>query len=102
MKLHSDWMGVEPTEIYLTGGASQNDGIAQIVADVFGVPVARLAVAGSAGLGAALQAAVAAGDDLRELEEKFCAPEQGSTRQPAGVDYSKSEAALKALIASYA
>lgn len=101
MKLHSQWLGVDPTEISLTGGASQNDGIAQIVADVFGVPVARLAVAGSAGLGAAMRAAVALGEDLAELEQKFCAPEPGSTRRPQGVDYSSKERALKELIDSY-
>jgi xylulokinase len=83
MKIHSRWLGVAPETIYLTGGASQNDGIAQTVANVFGVPVSRLSVAGSAGLGAAMRAAHAAcGVSLESLEEAFCRPEAGSTVTP--------------------
>ncbi len=78
MRVHSRWLGVEPETILLTGGASQNDGIAQIAADVFGKPVERLSVTGSAGVGAAMQAAVAAcGVPLGELEQKFCATTPG-------------------------
>lgn len=85
MKAHSHWLGVEPETIYLTGGASQNDGIAQTVANVFGVPVSRLKVAGSAALGAAMRAAEAAcGASLSDLESAFCQPEPGSTLQPEG------------------
>lgn len=83
MKVHSRWLGVDPETIYLTGGASQNDGIAQTVANVFGVPVSRLSVAGSAALGAAMRAAHAAcGVDLEALENAFCQPESGSTLTP--------------------
>jgi len=87
MKVHSGWLGVEPETIYLTGGASENDGIAQTVANVFGVPVSRLGVSGSAALGAAMRAAHAAcGVDLAELEAAYCQPEEGPTLQPdAGV-----------------
>lgn len=102
MKLHSEWLGVTPEQIYLTGGASQNDGIAQLVADVFQAPVARLAVTGSAGLGAAMRAAAATGVCVRELEERFCAPEPGSTREPRPADHSQSLARLGELISSYA
>ncbi|MBK1833100.1 xylulokinase [Roseibacillus ishigakijimensis] len=77
MKRHSDWLGVETEEVLLTGGASENNGIAQIVADIFGKKVRRLSVAGSAALGAALRAAVARGDDLSTLEEAFSAPAEG-------------------------
>ena len=77
MKRHSDWLGVETEEVLLTGGASENDGIAQIVADIFGKKVGRLSVAGSAALGAAMRAAVALGHDVRVLEESFSAPSQG-------------------------
>lgn len=83
MRQHSRWLGVEPETILLTGGASQNDGIAQVVADVFGAPVSRLAVTGSAGLGAAMQAAVAGcGVPLTVLEDAFCKPVAGSTVTP--------------------
>ena len=83
MKVHSRWLGVAPETIYLTGGASQNDGIAQTVANVFGVPVSRLRVAGSAALGAGMRAAQAAcGVSLESLEKAFCQPEEGSTVVP--------------------
>ena len=95
MKVHSRWLGGEPDTILLTGGASENDGIAQIVADVFNTPVARLLVSGSAGLGAAMRAAVATtGDSLEELEAQFCSPVRGSTVTPnagAGATYGKFE-----------
>ena len=77
MKRHSDWLGVETEEVLLTGGASENDGIARIVADVFGKKVRRLSVAGSAGLGAALRAAVVMGGSLDQLEVFFSAPAEG-------------------------
>lgn len=77
MKRHSDWLGVETEEVLLTGGASENDGIAQIAADVFGKKVRRLSVAGSAALGAAMRAAVAMGADIDKLEAAFSAPAEG-------------------------
>ncbi len=82
MKLHSEWMGVRTDRIRLTGGASKNDGIAQVVADVFQAPVERLDVANSAALGAALIAAAAGGRDLVELQRKFCQPAPGSILSP--------------------
>jgi xylulokinase len=57
MRLHSQWMKVEPRQIYATGGASTNTAILQIMADVFDCPVFRIEVAKSAALGAALRAA---------------------------------------------
>lgn len=82
MKLHSAWMGVEIKSIRLTGGASKNEGIAQLVADVFQAPVERLDVANSAALGAALIAATAGGNDLQALQEKFCKPAGNSLLKP--------------------
>lgn len=82
MKLHSVWMGVTTDSIRLTGGASKNDGIAQLVADVFQAPVERLDVANSAALGAALIAAAAAGYDLESLQETFCKPAADSLLKP--------------------
>lgn len=88
MKLRTDWMRLRPEVIYLTGGASKNDAIAQVVADVFQVKVQRLAVSGSVALGAALRAASKSlGLDLHTLESQFCRPEAGSTIEPkAGAD----------------
>ena len=82
MRLHSQWMGVTTDRILLTGGASKNDGIAQIVADVFQAPVERLEVANSAALGAALIAATAAGNDLVNLQTVFCKPSANSRIEP--------------------
>lgn len=88
MKLRTDWMQLQPEVIYLTGGASKNDAIAQVVADVFQARVQRLAVSGSVALGAALRAAShSLGLGLHELESQFCRPEAGSTIEPsAAVD----------------
>lgn len=82
MRLHSQWMGVKAERIRLTGGASKNDGIAQLVADIFQAPVERLDVSNSAALGAALIAAAAGGHDLAALQEVFCQAAPGATLQP--------------------
>jgi xylulokinase len=57
LKLHSQWMGVEPAEIFATGGAASNPQLLQIIADVMQCPVKRIEVSKSAALGAALAAA---------------------------------------------
>ncbi len=82
MRLHSEWMGVETKRILLTGGASKNDGIARLVADVFQASVERLDVSNSAALGAALIAASAHGWDLATLQKTFCKTEPGSAIPP--------------------
>ncbi|MBB5351799.1 xylulokinase [Haloferula luteola] len=82
MRLHSQWLGESPSLIRLTGGASQNDGIAQLIANIFQAPVERFAVANGAALGAALRAASACGEDLAELTATFCQPATGSQLQP--------------------
>ncbi|GAA5125243.1 carbohydrate kinase [Luteolibacter yonseiensis] len=82
MRLHSGWMGVKTERIRLTGGASKNDGIARLVADIFQAPVERLDVSNSAALGAALVAAAADGHDLEALQDVFCKASAGSTLQP--------------------
>jgi len=81
MRLHSQWMEVTPKRIRLTGGASKNDGVPQLVADVFQAPVERLEVSNSAALGAALIAAVAAGHELSALHQIFCQAAPDSTLQ---------------------
>ncbi|HSP43312.1 MAG TPA: FGGY-family carbohydrate kinase [Luteolibacter sp.] len=82
MRRHSEWMEVKPERIRLTGGASKNDGIAQLVADVFQAPVERLEVGNSAALGAALIAAAAAGKPMDSLQATFCRTEAGSGLTP--------------------
>ena len=77
MRLHSAWMNVPAERIRLTGGASKNDGIAQLVANVFQAPVERLEVSNSAALGAALISGTAAGHDLAQLQQHFCAASPG-------------------------
>ncbi len=83
MKRSTEWMQLEPEVIYLTGGASKNDAIAQVVADVLQVNVQRLAVSGSVALGAALRAATQQGClSLEEMESIFCQPEADSIVRP--------------------
>lgn len=83
MKLRTDWMQLKPEVIYLTGGASQNNAIAQVIADIFQAKVQRLAVSGSVGLGAAMRAASnSLGQSIGDLENTFCQPEEGSTIEP--------------------
>ena len=82
MRTHSDWLGVSPSRIFITGGASENDGIAQVIANIFGVPVDRLDVPGSAAIGAGMRAALGLGEDLDKLESKFSQPKKGRTLEP--------------------
>jgi len=71
MKRASAWMQLDPAVIYLTGGASQNDAIARIAADIFGCPVQRLKTSGSVALGAAFRTGLATGEYERSLMEAF-------------------------------
>ncbi|BCX46640.1 D-xylulose kinase [Haloferula helveola] len=82
MRLHSQWLGEQPTLIRLTGGASQNDGIARLIANIFQAPVERFAVANGAALGAALRAGHACGRSLAELTATFCQPAADSRIEP--------------------
>lgn len=56
MARHSRWMGVTPTAIRATGGASVNRDLLQVMADVWGVLVATGPSSNAASLGAALRA----------------------------------------------
>jgi len=95
MKLRTDWMQLQPEMIYLTGGASKNDAIAQVIADIFQAKVQRLAVSGSVGLGAAMRAGSnSLGKDLAKLESTFCKPEAGSMITPRFASSVYTEAAL--------
>lgn len=62
MRICTDWMELQPKEVYLTGGASRNPAICQIVADVFGATVRRLHLTGSVAMGAALRAGMGSGE----------------------------------------
>ena len=52
-------LGIQPTEIRLTGGGSRSEIWRQIAADIFGVPTVCLASSEGAALGAAMQAGYA-------------------------------------------
>jgi len=56
-------LGVNPSEIRLTGGGSQSSFWRQLCADVFGVPTVCLSSSEGAALGAAIQSAWSAGKD---------------------------------------
>lgn len=61
MRLHSVWQNEAFRRIRVTGGASKSAALRRIIADVFQSEVETIAVSNSAGLGAALRAANAAG-----------------------------------------
>ena len=70
-------LGMNPTEIRLTGGGSQSKVWRQIAADVFNAEVVTLATAEGAALGAAVQAAFALqkrdgkASDIEELTRRL-------------------------------
>jgi xylulokinase len=55
MKIHSEWIEEEPHQIYATGGASENDAILQIAADIFNLDITKFDITNSAALGAAIR-----------------------------------------------
>jgi len=72
MQRHSDWIGERPRSVRVTGGASKNRGILQVLADVFDARIETLSVSNSAALGAALRAAHAgSGLSWAELYARF-------------------------------
>ena len=103
MRIHSQWMGVSPTAIYATGGASVNPEILQIMADVQGCPVHRFEVTNSAALGAALRAAhgyfLQTGEDVswEAVTTKLAEPVPGSVIEPN----TGTQAAYDALVEKY-
>lgn len=56
MRVHAEFIGLKMDRIYATGGASQNNDITQVIADVFGCDVYTMASPGGAPLGAAYRA----------------------------------------------
>ena len=88
MRLHSQWMLVAPEKILVTGGASKDLALLQVLADVMNCRVQRIEVSKSAALGAALQAAhgwLTAADKNPKWEKlvaAFTKPVAGSEIQP--------------------
>ena len=88
MRLHSQWMQVAPETILATGGASNDQTLLQILANVMQCTVQRIEVSKSAALGAALQAAhgflVLTGKNPKwdKLTAGFTKPIPGSEIQP--------------------
>jgi xylulokinase len=84
MQRHSDWIGEQPKVIRVTGGASKNRGIRQILADVFGAEIRALPVGNSSALGAALRAAEAvSGASFASLYQTFAATDDARNVSPA-------------------
>lgn len=81
-------LGIQPTEIRLTGGGSKSAIWRQIAADIFGVPTICLASSEGAALGAALQATYASQIALgqpttfRELCERFVKLDESTRAKP--------------------
>jgi len=76
MQRHSDWIGEHPKSVRVTGGASKNRGILQVLADVFDARIETLSVSNSAALGGALRAAhVGSGLPWAELYARFAVPD---------------------------
>lgn len=83
MQRHSDWIGEQPKVIRVTGGASRNRGIRQVLADVFGAEIRALSVGNSSALGAALRAAEAVGHvPFSSLYQAFAATDDSSGVSP--------------------
>lgn len=57
MYLHSEWTGLRPRSLLATAGGSENLGLLEVIAQVFGAEVRTLQVKESAALGAAVRAA---------------------------------------------
>lgn len=85
-------LGIEPTEIRLTGGGSKSAVWRQICADIFGVSTVCLTSAEGAALGAALQAAYASAATegtptrFRDLADKYVTLDE-STRCKTNEDH---------------
>ena len=97
--VHSRWMGVTISCLHVTGGASANEEILKVFANVHNCPVHRFETTNAAALGAALTAFKGHRPDMSwpSIVEPFCQPVQGSTVQPE----TSTRAKYDALIASY-
>jgi sugar (pentulose or hexulose) kinase len=88
MKFHvdamSDELGVELTELVVSGGGSNSALFMQIFADVFGIPASRSIDAGGASLGAAICAAAAVGvhPDIESAAARMSKPRETFEPRP--------------------
>ncbi|MCF7855224.1 MAG: carbohydrate kinase [Candidatus Pacebacteria bacterium] len=83
LKIHSSWMASTPDTIRVTGGASVSTEVCRVLADVFNAELERLETGNSAGLGAAMRAAEAAGAaSWKDLTDRFCQPVKGMNVTP--------------------
>jgi xylulokinase len=83
LQRYSDWIGHLPQQLLVTGGASRNQAILQIIADVFQTPVRVLSVANASALGGALRAAQALGGFAwRDLFGEFVKPDPNVNIEP--------------------
>ena len=101
MKIHTEWMQMIPEIIYVTGGASKNTAIIQILADIFQAEVQRLEVSGSVALGGAIRAAQhSLNFSLEELENHFCRNSSAVIApNPSNIDvYSKACTAIQSML----
>ena len=102
MLLHSEWMGEKIDRVILTGGASQNNEIAQIIADVFNAKIDRLEVSNSAALGAAMRACQAASNtSWNEINNKFIKPAKGKSLSPNAYNISGKMAQFRELLSAH-
>ncbi len=98
MYLQSQWMGESIARIIVTGGASKNTQLVQIIADIFQTPIDRLEVANSAALGAAMRACQAhTNSSWDKVTQKFVNFDNGSRCEPRAYDISKKIQEFKAL-----
>ena len=104
-RLHSAWMDVPVTSLSVTGGASANEEILRVYANVHGCPAHRFQTTNSAALGAALRAwhgcAGESGEKpigWPETVEPFTRPQTTIQPDPAGSGvYSRMLAAYESL-----
>jgi xylulokinase len=83
MRAHSGWMGPRPRRIRVTGGASKNQAILQVLADVLQAELRPMVVSNASAMGAALRAAHGAlGIGWSDLYERFSAPDAKRAVRP--------------------
>jgi len=83
MRLHSRFIGEAFDRILVTGGASQNQAILRVLADVFQARIVPLQVSNSSALGGALRAAQAvAGASWEGLAKQFSMPDEARAVAP--------------------
>lgn len=83
LRLHSEWIGEATSAVRVTGGASVSDEVCQVLADVFDSVIERLETGNSAGLGAAMRAAQAAGAaSWEQLSQMYSRPVRGKDVTP--------------------